>query len=74
MTTIHEHTAKDGRRYFQPESSNLKFSTREVAERHARTAADNMARFHATIAADTQEQRAANMRAYFGIKAEAGVE
>lgn len=68
MTTIHEHTAKDGRRYFQPEGSNLKFSTREVAERHARTAADNMARFRAAIAANTPEQRAANMRVFFGIK------
>lgn len=70
MTTIHERTASDGRRYYQPKGSNLKFSTREVAERHVRTAAENMARFRATIAADTPEQRAANMRAFFGIKTE----
>lgn len=68
MTTINKRTAKDGRRYYQPDGSNLKFSTREVAERHVRMAADNMARFRAAIAADTPEQRAANMRAFFGIK------
>lgn len=65
---IQECTAKDGRLYYQPEGSNLKFSTREVAERHVRMAAENKARFRAAIAADTPEQRAANMRAFFGIK------
>lgn len=68
MTAINERTTKDGRRYFQPEGSNLKFSTREVAERHVKQAAENMARFRATVAADTPEQRAANVRAFLGIK------
>lgn len=70
MTVINERTAKDGTRYYQPENSNLKFSSRELAERHVRVAADNMAQFRATVAAATPEERAAKMRAYFGIKSE----
>jgi hypothetical protein len=68
MATIIKGTTKDGRNYYSPEGSNLKFSTREVAERHATQATDNMARFRAAVAADTPEQRAANIRAFFGIK------
>lgn len=67
---IYERVAKNGRRYFQPENSNLKFSTREIAERHVTQAAANKARFQAAIAADTPEQRAANILAFFGIKTE----
>lgn len=70
MTIINEKTDGKGRRYFQPEGSNLKFSTREIAQRHVTQAAANKARFLAAIAADTPEQRAANIRAFFGIKLE----
>ena len=70
MVTAHPITeckTVDGRVYYA--YRNLKFSTREKAEWHAQQAAANMARFRAAIAADTPEQRAANMRAFFGIKA-----
>lgn len=66
--TVTEGRDQSGRVYFSPKGSHLKFSTREVAERHAQQAAENMARFRATVAADTPEQRTANMRAFFGIK------
>lgn len=58
----------NGRTYFSPEGSNLKFSTREVAERHVQQATANRARFEAAVAADTPEQRAANIRKFLGIK------
>lgn len=70
MAVIIEGKLKDGRTYFSPEGSPLKFSTRTVAERHADQAAANKARFLATVAADTPEQRAANIRAFLGIKLE----
>lgn len=68
--TINEKTNAAGRVYFQIEGSHLRFSSRAVAERHERQARENMARFRAAIGTGSAEERAANMRAFFGIKAE----
>jgi len=70
MPQIIEAQTTDGRSYWYRPGSPLKFSTREIAERHFAQADANKARFLAAVAADTPEQRAANMRAFFGLKAE----
>ena len=65
-----KHQTKDGKTYYTTDASSLRFSTAEVADRHGKIVTDNRARFEAAVAADTPEQRAANMRAFFGLKTE----